>query len=95
MTETSHDQLLGAKAIAGINMPMNQSDFTGDQITVPSTEFVSAQGECIRETSDMSGLQQRRAGTLAVEAFNSRKPPDIIAMQTAGFVPQTVNDFKT
>jgi hypothetical protein len=43
----------------------------------------------------MSGLHQRRAGTLAVEAFNSRKPPDIGTMQTAGFVSQTVNDFET
>jgi hypothetical protein len=95
ISDTSHDHVIGPKTIAPVNIAQNQSDFTGDQTTVPSTGFVSAHGECIRGTWDMSGLQHCRAGTLAVEAFNSGKPPAIELTQIAGFVPQTVNDFET
>ena len=95
ITGTSHDHVFGPKTIAPNNIAVNQSDFIGDQTTVPSTGFVSPQGECIRGTWDMSGLQHRRAGTLAVDAFNSRKPPAIELMQIVGFVKQTVNNVDT
>jgi hypothetical protein len=52
------DHVMGPATTARPAMPVNQSDFTGDQTTTPSTGFVCAQRECIRGTLDISGLRQ-------------------------------------